>query len=323
MNVLVTVPFKEEHMERIRAAAGEGATVTQLLVKPNSPDQSALREALADAEVVIGEPKLRLLMTPDLPLKWIQMTWAGTDIYTASGAPFPEGVMLTNVAGKAYGHIISQYVVGQILALTQNLFDYARQQPTEKWRDLGPNISLEGAHVLVFGAGDIGQHVAKRLQGFDIAKIVGVCRDTEKPRPYFDELITLTTAEMRLPEFDVVVCCMPRADSTVRYLNERRLMRMKEGAVLVNVGRGNFIDCDALYRVLGTGRLRGAALDVTDPEPLPLHHPLWRHPQCIITPHIAGGAFGHSEGTEERICQICCANLEHYRRGEPLEHRVL
>ena len=323
MNVLVTVPFKEHHMARIREAAGPGAEVQQLLFDRKSPDQRKLRDALQTAEVVIGEPPLRMLLAEDLPVKWVQMTWAGTDMYTAARVPFPENIALTCVAGGAYGHIISQYVVGQVLAFSQNLIDYTRQQSSEMWKDLGPNMSLEGANVLIFGAGDIGTHVAKRLQGFDVARIIGVCRDTSEPRPYFDELVTLTTAEMHLPGADVVVCCMPQTDSTVRYFNERRLSRMKKGAILVNVGRGNFIDCDALYRVLGTGLLRGAALDVTDPEPLPLHHPLWRHPQCAITPHISGGAFGHSDGTEERICQMCCENLEHYRKGEPLAHRVL
>ena len=321
MEVLVLAPFKEQHMERIRAAAGESAHVVQLPYDRDKFIQPDVEEALKTADVVIGEPAPRLL-SEDMPLNWIQMTWAGSEMYT-SRVRFPGQIRVTNVAGYAYGHTMSQYVVGQILAITQNLAAYVRQQSSQKWNDLGPVMSLEGANVIVFGAGDIGSYVAKRLKGFDVAHIVGVCRDTSKPREYFDDLATLSQAEMYLPGSDIIVCCMPSSSQTKKYFNERRFTRVKDGAVLVNVGRGDFIDLDALYRALTSGKIRGAALDVTDPEPLPMRHQLWRHPNCIITPHISGGAFGHSEGTEERICEICCDNLRRYVAGEPLTHQVI
>jgi len=322
MRLLVLVPFKEDHMARIREAAGPDATVEQLVVKNPKPFDTSLRDAIMQADVVIGEPPLKLLHSEGIPVKWVQMTWAGTDMYTDTVSGFPEGMVLTNVAGAAYGHIMSQYVVGQILAITQNLGMYARQQLTTSWTDLGENMTLEGANVLIYGAGDIGQCVAKRLSGFDCARITGVCRDTEKPRPHFDELVTLQRAEFLLPQADVVVGCIPNAPQTKRYFNDRRLRLIKRGGVLVNVGRGNFVDGEALNNVLSEGLLRGAALDVTDPEPLPRNHALWRNPRCLITPHISGGAFAHSEGTEERICEICCDNLRRYRAGEELAHRV-
>lgn len=322
MNVLVIVPFKEEHMARIREAAGPDATVTQLVIEDAKPFDTTLHDAMMQADVVIGEPPLKLLYSEGMPVKWVQMTWAGTDMYTDTVLGFPQDMILTNVAGAAYGHIMSQYVVGQILAITQNLGMYARQQLTTAWNDLGENMSLEGANVLVYGAGDIGQCVAKRLQGFDCARITGVCRDVEKPRPYFDELVSLQRAEFLLPETDVVVGCIPNSSQTKKYFSNRRLRLIKQGGVLVNVGRGNFIDIEALNVVLSEGWLRGAALDVTDPEPLPRNHTLWRNPRCLITPHISGGAFGHSAGTEERICDVCCENLRRYRAGEELTHRV-
>ena len=122
---------------------------------------------------------------------------------------------------------------------------------------------------------------------------------------------------------DVVVCCLPSSEETDGYLDERRLQMLKEGSVLVNVGRGWFIDCEALARVLAEGRLRGAALDVTDPEPLPAGHPLWAEPRCVITPHVAGRGFGSCPETEELICQVVCDNLRRWRAGKPLTHVVL
>ena len=98
---------------------------------------------------------------------------------------------------------------------------------------------------------------------------------------------------------------------------------IKEIASRYNQALNKGVDCDALDRVLGEEHLRGAVLDVTNPEPLPIKHPLWRNPRCVLTPHISGGAFGHSDGTEERICQVVCDNLRRYVAGEELAHRVI
>lgn len=307
-------------MARLREAAGSEATFTQISAPAAS---NRMRDALAQADAVIGEPAPELLAEPT-PVQWVQMTWAGTDLYTRGKIPFPDHVRLTNVAGAAYGHIISQYVVGQILAIAQNFPTYVRQQEQELWKCAGAVKSLEGATVLIFGAGDLGSCTAKRLSGFDV-RCIGVCRGTSRPRQHFESLVTLEEVEAQglLAQADIVVNTLPNTPQTAGWLNDRRLHQMRRDAILVNVGRGNFVDCNALARVLAKGLLRGAALDVTDPEPLPQGHPLWSEPRCVITPHEAGGAFGKSQGTEDRICSVCCKNVGHFVAGEPLEHVVL
>lgn len=314
IKILVTVPFRDRHIDRLQKVIGNAATIRQI----NTP---ATVEDLEDTEIVIGEPTPEVLSQND-SVRWVQMTWAGTDLYTASSVPFPKRAMLTNVAGIAYGHIISQYVVGQILSIAQNFPTYIRQQQQEIWQTAGPVFSLTNKNVLIFGAGDLGQMLAKRLIGFDV-HVTGVCRDTSAPREYFDRLVTLDEAEGLLGEADVVANCLPNTPKTAHYLDARRLNLLRRGSILVNVGRGNFIDCLALADILAEGKIRGAALDVTDPEPLPKGHPLWHEPRCSIVPHQAGGAFGKSDETEDRICDVCCTNLAHYLAGEPLERIVI
>ena len=321
MEVLVLEPFEMRHMAEIRMAAGEGAVVRQLDYDRSKFLNAEVEEALKTAEVVIGQPEPRLLK-PDMPLQFIQMTWAGSEMYDQR-LQFPDHIRVANVAGGAFGPIVSEYVIGQILAITQNLAIYSHQQLSRRWDDIGPVKTLEGANVLIYGAGDIGSHVAQKLRAFNVGRIVGVCRNISEERERFDKLVTLSQAEGELPNSDIIVCCLPSTPKTASYFNAQRFSRVKEGAVLVNVGRGDFIDADALYLALTDRTLRGAALDVTDPEPLPLNHRLWQNPFCIITPHIAGRSFGHDAATENRICKVVCENLRRYVAGEPLTHQVI
>lgn len=318
VNVLILPPFQERHIALIRKAAGEGTEVTHAPGPHSDADMLAL---LSTADAVIGEPKPALLAQAPR-VRWVQITWAGTDLYTRGALPFPEGVSLTNVAGSAYGHIISQYVVGQILGIAQNLPTYVRQQERAEWRDRGRVKSLDGTRALIFGAGDLGGSTARRLAAFNVS-CVGVCRDVTRERVGFERLVTLDEAEGVLPGADLVINCLPNTPQTVGYLDERRLRLLREGAILVNVGRGNFIDCDALARMLAEGHLRGAALDVTDPEPLPADHPLWGEPRCVITPHVAGRGFASCDETEDRICAVTCENVRRFVAGKPLTHLVI
>ena len=115
---------------------------------------------------------------------------------------------------------------------------------------------------------------------------------------------------------------MPQSPETAGWLSAERLALLPQDAVVVNVGRGSFLDADALARELQSGHLFGAGLDVTEPEPLPAEHPLWNLQNCILTPHVAGVSFGHLPQTEERIWRICAENLERYAAGEPLRNLV-
>ena len=179
-NLLVLVPFCDEHVAALRRAAGPGWTVERRGPADAStptaicsgrydlPDDELVR-ALVRADVVIGEPApalLRRAADAGSRLRLVQMTWAGTDKYTRSDVPFPAGARLCCAVG-GFGQLISQYVVAQVLGLMQNLPAYRDEQRLHRWGDLGPVGSLDGARVLVFGAGNIGGWVARRLSGFD------------------------------------------------------------------------------------------------------------------------------------------------------------
>lgn len=200
VHVLVALPFRERHMRKLREVAGGRAILRRTDADPASDEMRAL---LQDSEVVLGEPAPELL-AEGTPVRWVQMSWAGTDLYTRSDTPFPANTRLTNVAGTAFGHIISQFVVGQVIGIAQNFPAYVRQQEREMWAGAGAVMSLEGANVLIFGAGDLGGLTAKRLLGFDV-HCTGVCRSVTEPRPYFERLVTLGEAEALLGDSDVVV----------------------------------------------------------------------------------------------------------------------
>lgn len=323
--ILVLEPFSKEQISRIEEAAGNDFEVAQIIPEPGEgAENAALKAVLKEAEIVVGVPAVELLQNPETncpDLKFVQMTWAGADIYTQSALPFPkEKVLLANASG-AYGMTISQFIICQILSLMLNFKAYHTQQENKIWERRGPIKSLEKATVLIYGAGDIGTMTAKRLTGFD-AYTIGVCRNIFKPHEYFNEVCNLTGSEKFLPKADVVVCCLPNNDETAGFMNEKRLSLMKKDAVIVNVGRGNFIDNTALDRLLREEKIWGAALDVTNPEPLPPDHPLWENPRCIITPHTSGVGFGHLEATVDLLCKIACENIIRYREGQEIKNKV-
>jgi len=322
--ILVLEPFDEDFTAELNALVKDSFCVK----RAGYDDDELLKEELHNAEVVIGQPPLCMLTEPENncpKLRFIQMTWAGTDIYTGTSQEaalsFPkERILLANASG-AFGMIMSQFVVGMILSLMLGFKEYAHNQDRALWKKGGAIKSLDNASVLIYGAGDIGTCIAKRLSGFN-AHCIGVCRDTEKRREYFEETCTLVDSDKYLSEADVVIGCIPANGETSGFMDEARLRRMKEGAVLINVGRGNFIDCMALDKVLGEGHLTGAGLDVTDPEPLPASHPLWKNPRCMITPHTSGASFGQLKETERLIGDIVLDNISAYIAGGEIKNKV-
>ena len=273
---------------------------------------------LEEAEIIFGEPGIRELQNC-ARLKWVQMSWAGTDVYTMREG-FPKGVLLTNARG-CFQTVIAEYILGVLLAMGRNLKQYALLQQEECWSQIRRESLLWDKEVLILGAGDIGTGAAQRLKAFG-THVTGMRRTDRNYPDCFDAMITREELDDRLPGADIVIACLPSTRETRGLLNEKRLRSMKKTALLVNVGRGDLIHTAGLVRVLHDGHLGGVALDVTDPEPLPKGHPLWKIERVILTPHIAGQSFGYSRETGQKVVNLCCQNLERYLEGRELVNLV-
>lgn len=306
--VLAMIPETEEGKRRFSAAGDYRVLFAE------EPTDSQL----AEAEIIVGEPTMEQIHKAKR-LEWLQIVFAGADYYTQA-EDYPHHITLTNMSG-AYGQSISEYVLAMIFSLYKKMHLYRDQQRAEIWEDCGKEESLVGKTVLILGAGDIGSCVAVLTKKFDCYNI-GVRRVAREVPDYLDEVHTLEELDQLLPRADIVVSSLPETPATRNVLSKERIAEMKPTAILINVGRGSAVDLDALDTALEEGKLAGAAIDVTVPEPLPKGHPLWQCKNAILTPHITGCCFGHLDETERKLIAICAENLEHYANGEPLINLV-
>ena len=250
----------------------------------------------------------------------MQLTWAGADKY-ARMERFPEQVTLCNVSG-AFGTVISEFVLGSIVAFYRALPAYWRDQKSHVWQQRKSSRTICGKRVLVLGMGDLGGNVARRMQAFG-ARVTGVRRTEKADIPTgFDEAYTMESLDELLPKADIVVNCLPSTPETTGLMTRPRLLAMKPGVLFVNVGRGSFVRNDDLVFALERGHLGGAILDVTETEPLPEDSPLWDMENVLITPHIAGPSFDSSPDVQTAIWDICMENLDNFLTGKPVTHVV-
>ena len=251
-------------------------------------------------------------------LKWLQVFASGVDQYAQAANRLPPGMIVTNVTG-AFGLTISEYMLGVLLMMMRNLHLYRDLQTKNIWQRLDRADSICGSRVLVVGLGDIGGEFAGRAKALG-AYTVGIRRTPGIKPDYVDELYTMEALDNELSKADVVALSLPGTTETRGLFHADRLKKIKKGAYIVNVGRGNAIECDSLTGLLRDGSLKGVALDVTDPEPLPAGHPLWNEPNAVITPHCSGNyTLGE---TVNRIRGIILENLALYGAGKPLKNMV-
>ncbi|WP_432939040.1 2-hydroxyacid dehydrogenase [Kribbella sp. CA-253562] len=218
----------------------------------------------------------------------------------------PDGVTLCNARG-VHDASTAELAVALILASYRRIPTAVVNQQQGIWpADPGIDDSLADRTVLILGYGSIGEALERRLAGFecDIIRVARRARDGVAP---------ITELPALLPRADVVVLLTPATEETKGLVDAQFLGRMKDGALLVNVARGVVVNTGDLVAELGKGRIR-AALDVTDPEPLPAGHPLWSAPNVLVNPH-RGGA---STAFPPRVARLVRAQLERYVTGEPL-----
>ena len=311
--VLVTLDAEPQHLAffeaQVRDAAEEYAFVCR-------PADSLTESDLTDVQIILGSLDPALLPAANR-LEWLQIAWAGADNYLNAGT-LRDDVLFTNASG-AYGLAVSEHMLAVTLALVRRLHQYARNQQAHVWADRGAITSVEGSKVLVLGLGDIGGRYARKMKALG-AYVIGL-RRTEAEKPdYLDEQYTIDRLDEQLPRADIVAMVLPGGAATNHIMDERRLRLMKKNAYLVNCGRGSAIDPQGLKRVLAEGAIGGAALDVTEPEPLPADDPLWDDERVILTPHISGQFFLRE--TFERVIRICGENLYRYAHGLELAHVV-
>lgn len=308
INILVTVSMMDHHRALLEAAA-PGAQFTY------SSPQEATDEQLRAASILLGKvPPARLKDMPNL--KWMQLESAGTDGY--AGDALPEGVLLTNSTG-AYGLAISEHLLAMAMTLMKKFHLYGRNQQQALWQDEGEVRSIYGMQVLIVGLGDIGTEFAARCHALG-AHVRGIRRIARPAPEGVEAVFGMASLDDLLPEADLVALCLPSTGETRQLFDKARFARMKKGAFLLNVGRGNVLDQEALYEALESGQLGGAGIDVTDPEPLPADHRLWHAPNLLLTPHVSG--FWHLPETRERIVRQMAENLGRFVAGQTLKSLV-
>ncbi|MFI5621188.1 2-hydroxyacid dehydrogenase [Streptomyces sp. NPDC051567] len=247
-------------------------------------------------------------------LEVVQTLTAGTDHLLGGLGALPAGVRLCNAAG-VHTASTAELALTLILASLRGIPGMVRGQDREEWR-FGVYEALADKSVLIVGYGSIGAAVEDRLVPFECGPVTRVARTARTTAR--GPVHALADLPALLPGADVVILATPLTESTRGLADAGFLRRMKDGALLVNVARGPVVDTGALLAEVERGRLR-AALDVTDPEPLPAGHPLWHAPDVLITPHVGGS----TSAFEPRAKRMLVRQLTRFAAGEPLEHTVL
>jgi phosphoglycerate dehydrogenase-like enzyme len=241
-------------------------------------------------------------------VRWVQLDSAGIEPWVEYG--LVDGTRIWTSAAGAYAVAVAEYVLALLLAAAKRLPECARAhtwlKPELEGRPLG------GSTIGIVGAGAIGRETIRLLEPFGV-RVLALTRSGADV-PGADRSVGPGGLDELLEESEYVVLCAPLTAETARMIGARELALLGPGGVLVNVARGGLVDTGALVAALRDGRLRGACLEVTDPEPLPEGHPLWSEPRALITPHVSNTRAQLDAALARRVEQ----NVARFRAGEPL-----
>lgn len=350
LRVTVCVPLTDDPTAAVHAAVGSSGAVHEVEVR-YEPDllapqrfpadhrgdpefrrtgaqQERWDELLGTTDVALGIPGdgpdgLRQLVRTAPGLRWVQGTAAGTGEQLLSAGWSADDLARVRVTSAAGLHAepLTEFALSGLLALLKD-HDVLRQASADRqWLPRWPMRQLAGSTVAVLGMGGIGRRLAAALAALG-AEVVAVRRrpdaGSDEVSEVVDRTVGLDDLDDLLPQVDAVVSTLPGTPATRGLLDAGRLALLPPHAIVVNVGRGSVVDSGALVAALDAGRLRGAALDVTDVEPLPAGSPLWGRPDVVLSPHTA--ALTVEE--DRRIIALFADNLARFLTGRPLRNLV-
>ena len=310
------LPFEADHWRRLEAAISPDRMV---VVDPQ--DAEAVSRALQGAEVAIlaGDLDERFIAAP--VLRWVHCNHAGL---TRSARPdvFERGLIVTGSAGRS-GAALAEHVMMFCLLLCSSYPDFYEAQKRHEWRrtpQMAELRALYGRTIGILGMGHTGKALAMRAKAFGMT-VLGYRRRDLSPPEGVDRMYCSDRGESIDPildQADIVALVLNLSDATHHLLGPRQIARMKSSAIIVNLSRGGVIDQEALIAALKEGRIAGAGLDVTDPEPLPPGHPLWDTPNVLITPHFTAALPDKTERSLATIIENICR----YREGRDMLNRL-
>lgn len=327
MKLVIYPAVEKERLDKINAAAEGGVVI-------NAADEAEARTAIVDADAFFGKITPSLLADAK-KLKWVQAPTASLEHYL-----FPELIdhpcMLTNMRGL-FSDVIADQVFGYITCFARNLHHYIRNQQQAKWAPVGgetervnfttgPGVTndIDRAHMHlgdctlgIIGLGGIGMEVAKRGKAFGM-HMLAVDPVVQRPPDGVAAIWKPARLTILLAVSDFIAICAPHTPETAKMFRLAQFQLMKNSAYLINVGRGAIVDLADLTAALEAKQLAGAALDVFETEPLPAEHPLWKMPNVILTPHVAG----YSPRIAERHLGVLLENVTRFRRFEKLKNIV-
>jgi phosphoglycerate dehydrogenase-like enzyme len=329
IEVLITLPFTDELMKKVTDVSPR-----ILLEKVVARKAEEINEEIWKRVDVLYTN--RVLPKPEQAprLRWIQFHWAGLDHALEEPILQREGMSITSMSGASAPQM-AEHAVMMMLALGHHLPDvFAHQKraewPSGRWELFNP-LELRGSTVGIIGYGSIGRQIARLLQIFGTT-VLATKRDIRHPEDtgytleglgdpggdLVNRLYPPQALASLLKECDYVVVTLPRTSATRGYLGAKELVALKPGAYLVDISRGDIVDHNALIPLLREKKIAGAALDVFPLEPLPADSPLWKLPNVIITPHIAG----FSPHYDERAAELFTQNLHRYLEKLPLYNHL-
>jgi len=306
----IPLEIKNKHLEKIKAI-DKSIKVTTV----SSLDKQEIAKQLKDADIIAGIEPIIPSVKYAKKLKWIHVFSAGVSLVLTEEVVKSKVIVTSSSGFNAIP--VAEHVLGFMLLFTRKLYDTFQKQQKKIWERNQYVTELRGKTVLVVGLGHIGSEVARLSYCFG-AKIIAIKHNLKNKPDFVDKLYGIKDLEKVLPIADFVSLSLPLTAQTLHLFDMGKFKLMKKSAVLINIGRGGVINEIELIEALGKKIIGGAALDVTEQEPLPKESKLWEMENVIITPHHSGW----SEKYMDRAIDIFCLNLKAYLEKKPLPNLV-